>query len=244
MKWLPEKYREGQSYFFGKRGISWYISVVVRKNEGPISNRNQTTNENLSFDEENAYSHLIIVHVFDHCIQDSKAVVAILRDVLIRIKRVDGSIDNAFIRSDNAGYFHSAQTVLSLPQISYETNIWIQRSDFCDPQGGKGPFDRYAAVIKSHVRHFLNEKHNVTTADEFVEATYLNEGIRGVYTYEARLSELIGARPFQLPKTKPRQQFLDRTIRRSRTSFMESRQRQILSIFEDTSTRHNEFYCM
>ena len=117
-----------------------------------------------------------------------------------RTKRVDGSINNAFIRSDNAGCSHSAQTILSLPQISYETNIRIQQIDFCDPQGGQGPCDRYAAVIKSHVRHFLNEKHNVTTAAEFVEATYSNEGIRGVYTYEARLSEFIGARPFQLPK--------------------------------------------
>ena len=174
--------------------------MVVRKNEEPISNRNQTTDENLSSDEENAYSHLIIVHVFDYCIQDSEAVVVILRDVLIRTKRVDGSINNAFIRSDNAGCFHSAQTILSLPQISYETNIRIQRIDFCDPQGEKGPCDRYAAVIKSHVCRFLNEKHNVTTAAEFVEATYSNEGIRGVYTYEARLSELIGARPFQLWK--------------------------------------------
>ena len=50
MKWLPEKYREGQSYFFGKRSISWHISVVVRKNEEPISNRNQTTDESLSSD--------------------------------------------------------------------------------------------------------------------------------------------------------------------------------------------------
>ena len=174
--------------------------MVVRKNEEPISNRNQTTDENLSSDEENAYSHLTIVHVFDHCIQDSEAIVAILRDVLIRTKRVDGSINNAFIRSDNAGCFHSAQTILSLPQISYETNIRIQRIDFCDPRGGKGPCDRYAPIIKSHVRRFLNEKHNVTTAAEFVEATFSNEGIRGVYTYEARLNELIDARPFQLPK--------------------------------------------
>jgi hypothetical protein len=35
MKWLPEKYREGQSEFFGKRGLSWHISVIVRKNEHP-----------------------------------------------------------------------------------------------------------------------------------------------------------------------------------------------------------------
>jgi hypothetical protein len=38
MKWLPEKYREGQSDFFGKRGLSWHISVIVRKNEHSIPN--------------------------------------------------------------------------------------------------------------------------------------------------------------------------------------------------------------
>ena len=31
MKFLPVKYRETQADWFGKRGISWHISVVVRK---------------------------------------------------------------------------------------------------------------------------------------------------------------------------------------------------------------------
>ena len=174
MKWLPEKYREGQSNFFGKRGLSWHISVVVRKNEHPILNTDDTIDEDTSTEDENAYGYLIIVHVFDHCVQDSETVVAILRDVLIRTKHADSSIQNAFIRSDNAGCYHSAQTILALPQISYETNSLIRRIDFCDTQGGKGPCDWYAAVIKSHVRRFLNEKHNVTTAAEFVEAVFAN----------------------------------------------------------------------
>jgi len=143
---------------------------------------------------------LIIVHVFDHCVQDSEAIVAILRDVLIRTKRVDSNIKNAYIRSDNAGCYHLAQTILSLPQISRESKIEIHRMDFCDPQGGKGPCDRYAAVIKSHVRRFLSEKHNVTTAAEFVEATYANEGIQGVYAYETRLGKPTTGPPLQLAK--------------------------------------------
>ncbi|CAF1587649.1 unnamed protein product, partial [Didymodactylos carnosus] len=31
MKWLPEKYMEPQEDFFAKRGLSWHISVVVKK---------------------------------------------------------------------------------------------------------------------------------------------------------------------------------------------------------------------
>ena len=124
----------------------------------------------------------------------------LLRDVLIRVKQVDRNVKFAYIRFDNAGCYHSAQTVLSLPKISYESSIQIRRIDFCDPQGSKSPCDRYAAVIKSHVRRFLNEKHNVTTAAKFVEAIDSNEGVRGVYAYEARLDKQSSDPPPKLVK--------------------------------------------
>ena len=111
MKWLPEKYREGQSDFFGKRGLSWHISVVVRKNEQSIQSPGEPIGEDALTEDENPYSYLIIVHVFDQCVQDSETVVAILRDVLGRTKRVDNNIKNAYIRSDNAGCYHSAHTI-------------------------------------------------------------------------------------------------------------------------------------
>jgi len=31
MKWLPQRYREIQADWFGKRGISWHVNVVVRR---------------------------------------------------------------------------------------------------------------------------------------------------------------------------------------------------------------------
>ena len=31
MKFIPQKYRESQADWFGKRGISWHISVAYRK---------------------------------------------------------------------------------------------------------------------------------------------------------------------------------------------------------------------
>ena len=39
MKFLPQKYRESQSDWFGKRGISWHISVVVRKKHGVLQSQ-------------------------------------------------------------------------------------------------------------------------------------------------------------------------------------------------------------
>ena len=36
MKFLPRKFRESQSDWFGKRGIPWYISVAIRSNNGEM----------------------------------------------------------------------------------------------------------------------------------------------------------------------------------------------------------------
>ena len=176
--------------------------MVVRKSTVSIVNPDETINQDAFDEDENMYSHLIIVHVFDHCVQDSEIVVGILSDVLLHVKQADVNVKNAFIRSDNAGCYHSAQSIFSLTKISQEINIHIRRIDFCDPQGGKGPCDRYAGIIKSYVRRFLNEKHNVTTAAEFVEVINSNEGVRGVYAYEARLGKMATRPPTQFTKIK------------------------------------------
>ena len=88
--------------------------------------------------EKAALDHTVFVHVFDQVIQDSEAVLAILQDILVKIKARNPKVENAYMRSDNAGCYHSAQTILNLPQLSKVTGITIQRFDFSDPQGGKG----------------------------------------------------------------------------------------------------------
>ena len=52
MKFLPRKYRESQSEWFGKRYISWHIAVAMTKREGLL--------EMMTF-----------VHIFQNCSQDS-----------------------------------------------------------------------------------------------------------------------------------------------------------------------------
>ncbi|CAF1341416.1 unnamed protein product [Didymodactylos carnosus] len=127
----------------------------------------QSNNEsNVSHQFENT----IFVHVFDHCTQDSETVTAIIQDILKRTKSNDPQIKEGYIRSDNAGCYHYAQTLISLSQISKATGITIKRINFSDPPGGKGACDRFAAVIKSHIRRYLNEKYNITNAEEFVYA--------------------------------------------------------------------------
>ena len=68
-----------------------------------------------------------------------------------------------------------------------KTGIKVQLVDFADPQGGKSPSDRFAAVLKSRVRRYLNEKNDITNASEFVNACLSYGGTPDVKVSECRL---------------------------------------------------------
>ena len=109
--------RESQSNWFGKRGISWHISVVFRRSD-----------EQLQWQG--------FVHVIQSCSQDSLSVIAIKQDVLRSIKAEYPDVRRAYFRQDNAGCCHSSATILACPVISQCTGVQITRVDFSDPQGG------------------------------------------------------------------------------------------------------------
>lgn len=83
------------------------------------------------------------VHVFDQITQDSAAVLSIIKHIFIKIKAANSHIKNAYFRADNAACYHSAQTLLSLPDLAESTGIRTRRFDFSDPQGGKGTLLSY-----------------------------------------------------------------------------------------------------
>ena len=60
------------------------------------------------------------------------------------------------------------------------TDIKVERVDFSDPQGGKGPCDRRAATIKAHVLRYINEGHDLVSADDLKRAILSHGGVRGV----------------------------------------------------------------
>jgi len=162
MKYLPRKYRESQSDWFAKRGIPWHVTVAVRK----------TT------DKE--YQTMTFVHVFPTCSQDSYAVLAIMKDVIGQLKTLMPQLETVFYRQDNAGCYHSSPTIVGASFEDQFHGVSVKRMDFSDPQGGKGPCDRKAASIKSHMRVYLNEGNNIETASEVVKAIQSSGGVRGV----------------------------------------------------------------
>lgn len=162
MKFLPRKYRESQADWFGKRGISWHISVAVRR------------------DNNHHLQSQGFVHIIQNCSQGSKAVVSIMEHVLVTLKKEHPEIVKAHFRQDNAGCYHSAVTIASVPAIAIESGIVIADTDFSEPQGGKGPADRMAATIKGHITRYINEGNDVTNAQEMEKAILSHGGLQGI----------------------------------------------------------------
>lgn len=162
MKMIPRKYRESQADWFGKKGMSWHISVAVRKKDGKL----QT---------------LSLIHIFQRSNQDSFYVLAIIDDVLSKLKSAIPGLKNVNFREDNAGCYHSAATILGVQQLArkYELNV---RMDFSDPQGGKGACDRKAATVKTHMKGYLNSGKDIENAEQMKDAVDSNGGVRGVFT--------------------------------------------------------------
>lgn len=122
------------------------------------------------------------VHIFESCTQNSFAVASIIENLLAKIKREYPQVDSAFFRSDNAGCYHSGALLLSLHEIGKHTGIAPLRYDFSDPQSGKDICDRKTAPMKSHIRRWVNEKHDVLTALDMKTALESHGGLKGCGT--------------------------------------------------------------
>ena len=163
MKYLPRKFREAQSDWFAKRGLPWHITVAIRRAEDTGHFESQT-----------------IVHVFQSCSQDSATVASIMRDSLRSLKKDIPELERAYFKQDNAGCYHSANSVISAKLAGDTAGVVVIRNDFSDPQGGKGVCDRQAATIKGDVGRYVNEGNNVVTAKRLKTAIESGQGTTGL----------------------------------------------------------------
>ena len=160
MKFLPHKYRESQSDWFGKRGLSWHFTVATRKIV-PIQQLQMMT----------------FVHVFKSCSQDSSAVLAIMEDVIGKLKAIMPSLKAIFYTQDNAGCYRSGVTITDAPKAGHDHGVTIKRLDFSDSQGGKGSCDRKAETIKAHMKVHLNKGNDIENARQMVDAMRSSGGV-------------------------------------------------------------------
>ena len=123
---------------------------------------------------------MTFTHVFQSCSQDSYAVLAIMSDVVGKLKKIMPNLKTVFYRQDNAGCYRSGPTIVGPSLVSKLHGVTIKRMDFSDPQGGKGACDRKAANIKTHLKVHLNQGNDVETAHQMVNAMRSSAGVHGL----------------------------------------------------------------
>ena len=163
MKFLPMKFRERMDDFYGKRGRSWHVTCSIKR----------------ASEDEDRVEVDTFVHIFDSCTQDWFSVASIVEHVLSVIRMEDPSITKFFLRSDNAGCYHNTELLLSLKAMGERHEVEFKRYDFSDPQSGKDVCNRRIASMKTHMRRWVNEGHDITTAEEMKIALESHEGVRG-----------------------------------------------------------------
>ena len=153
MKFLQLKYREKQSDWFGKRGLSWHISSVVTRDT-------ETQKEKV----------LSFAHLFDSCSQDWYAVASILENLLANIKINFPEVKQAFLRSDEAGCYHNSNLIAAAKDVGDRVGIAVVRYDFSEPQQGKDICDRVLCPMKASIRRYCAEGHDILNVRQMREA--------------------------------------------------------------------------
>ena len=153
MKFLQMKYREKQSEWFAKRGISWHVSTIITREEKTGSIEVQT------------YAHLI-----DSCQQDWFAVCSIIENLLKNIKAIRPGITSVIFHSDEAGCYHNNFLVASLIDIGKRVGIRVKGYDYYEPAYGKDVCDRILCPMKSAIRCYCNEGNDVDCAAQMRKA--------------------------------------------------------------------------
>ena len=93
-----------------------------------------------------------------------------MHDVIRRLKEAIPELAQIYFRQDNAGCYHSANTLLAVADLAKCTGVHIRAMDFSDPQGGKGSCDRKAALLKRYMSTYANEGHDIEDGRQMKKA--------------------------------------------------------------------------
>ena len=91
---------------------------------------------------------------------------SILENLLSTVKTSNPGIKKAYLRSDEAGCYHNSKLVSSFRELGCLQDVEVLRYDHSEPQSGKDMCDRILCPMKSSIRRYCNEGHDVVSAQD------------------------------------------------------------------------------
>ena len=75
-------------------------------------------------------------------------------------------ITQVYLRSDEAGCYHNNALIAAAKYIGQRVGIAICRYDYSEPQYGKDVCDRILCPMKTCIRRYCNEGHDILCAED------------------------------------------------------------------------------
>ncbi|CAC5358972.1 unnamed protein product [Mytilus coruscus] len=95
--------------------------------------------------------------------QDSPITSSLIKDTVADLQTLIPDIQEIQIYSDNAGCY---KNTLMMASLRRDVGNKLKSYNFSEAQDGKGPCDRRASHIKSVAKRYIDEGHDVTSAEE------------------------------------------------------------------------------
>jgi hypothetical protein len=147
-KVLPMRFRERQCDYFGKKGMTLHIDVILCRNEnGEI--------------EKKAY--FTAAFRSDQDFQDTLG-----EHVILQFTKDFPNVKELYAKSDNAGCYHCKVCPESLFKICKQHKVLLKRLDYNEPQ--KDQCDRDSAVARSALRSYVDEGNDILAAEDIFTA--------------------------------------------------------------------------
>ncbi|GMT16852.1 hypothetical protein PFISCL1PPCAC_8149, partial [Pristionchus fissidentatus] len=89
----------------------------------------------------------------------------VINNLLSELKKQ--KITSVHLRSDNAGAYHSSNTIAAVYVIAKATGVRVISYGFSESQNGKSAADRVSGLVKNKVRAFVDAGNDSTTHEQF-----------------------------------------------------------------------------
>lgn len=169
MKFLPHTFHETQTEWFGKQGISWHVICAIMRHSQSDDN------------EGEEFEVISNIHLIDEGKQGWHLVSQMFANAFQTLKGIRPHLRDAYIRSDNAGCYHSLPMLCYMWKFRNELSLCINKYNFSEAQSGKDLCDARTGTCRLHMLNYLNEGNDITNAVQMKSALESHGGIRNTY---------------------------------------------------------------
>ncbi|PXF42201.1 hypothetical protein BWQ96_08069 [Gracilariopsis chorda] len=180
MKFESLCYREKNIDFFGKKGISWHVTVVFY------------LSDDYGCEVESSYLHHLSMLYHDHIVQgdtqqDGSAVASLLEVAIMRLEVDLPKVREVLVLSDNVACYQNTTLPLILTFIAKGNGFSLLRFMHTETLDGKSMLEVHFAIALRHVSKIFAEGMDVKTPSTLVTALRAGSGLKNTAAELIRL---------------------------------------------------------